>query len=70
MAISLQAAGYAVGRYKARSLMKKVGLKVKPSKRFKRTTDSRHSLPVALHLLNQRFQADGLSSRLGHRGPA
>jgi len=59
MAISLQAAGYAVGRYKARSLMKKAGLSVNPPKRFKRTTDSRHSLPVALHLLNQRFQVDG-----------
>jgi transposase InsO family protein len=59
MAISLQAAGYAVGRYKARSLMKKAGLKVRPHKRFKRTTDSRHSLPVAPNLLKQRFQVDG-----------
>jgi len=42
-----------------RDLLKKAGLSVKPSKKFKRTTDSRHSLPVAPHLLNQRFQVDG-----------
>ena len=58
MMISLQTAGYSVGRYKARSLMKKAGLSVRPPKRFKRTTDSRHNLPVAPNLLNQRFKVD------------
>jgi transposase InsO family protein len=58
MAISLQSKGYSVGRYKARSLMKKAGLKVRAPQRFKTTTDSRHSLPAAPNLLNQRFQVD------------
>jgi putative transposase len=58
MVISLREAGYAVGRYKARRLMKKAGLEVKSRKKFKRTTDSRHKLPVAANLVNQRFQVD------------
>ena len=53
MVISLREAGYAVGRYKARRLMKKAGLEVKSRKKFKRTTDSRHKLPVAANLVNQ-----------------
>jgi transposase InsO family protein len=58
MKISLQTSGHPVGRFKARSLMKKAGLSVKPGKKFKRTTDSRHNLPVAPNLLNQQFQVD------------
>jgi transposase InsO family protein len=58
MVIDLRSAGYRVGRYKARSLMKNAGLEVKPRKKFKRTTDSRHQLPVAPNLLNQQFQVD------------
>ena len=50
---ALKAEGYAVGRFRARSLMKKAGLEVKRPKRFKKTTDSRHKLPVAPNLLNQ-----------------
>jgi len=55
---SLQKAGYPVGRHKVRRLMKKAGLAVKPPKRFKRTTDSRHNLPVAPNLVNQQFKVD------------
>jgi transposase InsO family protein len=58
MAISLQTAGYAVGRFRARSLMKKAGLEVKRPKRFKRTTDSRHKLPVAPNRVNQQFEVE------------
>jgi putative transposase len=54
----LRTAGYQVGRYKVRRLMKKAGLSVRYPKKFKRTTDSRHNLPIALNLLNQQFQAD------------
>jgi len=39
--------GYKIGRYRARSLMKKAGVFVKRRQRFKRTTDSNHKLPVA-----------------------
>ena len=58
IAKSLRKLGYAVGRYKARSLMKKAGLEVKFRKKFKRTTDSRHKLPVAANLVNQQFRVD------------
>ena len=58
MVKSLQTAGYPVGRDKARRLMKKAGLSVKTTRKFKKTTDSRHKLPVAPNLLNQQFQAD------------
>jgi putative transposase len=54
----LKAAGYNVGRFRARSLMKKAGLKVKRLKRFKKTTDSRHSLPVAPNRVNQQFTVE------------
>ena len=38
--------------------MKKVGVSVRQRKKFKRTTDSRHKLPVAPNLLNQQFQVE------------
>lgn len=47
--------GFEIGRYRTRSLMKKLGLVVKRKKRFVLTTDSRHSLPVAENLLNREF---------------
>ncbi len=47
-----------MGRFRARSLMKKAGLEVKRPRRFKRTTDSRHKLPVAPNRLNQQFQVE------------
>jgi putative transposase len=58
MVRDLRDAGYPVGRYKARKLMKKAGVEAKVPKKFKRTTDSRHKLPIAPNLVNQRFQAD------------
>jgi hypothetical protein len=39
-------------------IRKKLGIKCKQNKRFKATTDSRHNLPVAENLLNQRFEVD------------
>ena len=48
--------GHDVGRYRARSLMKKAGVSVKHRKKFKITTDSKHNLPVVPNLLNQIFQ--------------
>lgn len=55
---SLQAAGYSLGQYKVRSLMKKAGLSAKYPQKFKITPDSRHELPVVPNLLNQQFQID------------
>jgi transposase InsO family protein len=53
--------GVAVGVHRIRRLRKKLGLSCKQKRRFKATTDSRHSLPVAENLLGQRFQASAPS---------
>jgi putative transposase len=47
--------GYDVGRDKVRRIMKLLGLKAKICRRFKVTTDSRHSFPVAPNILNRNF---------------
>jgi len=58
IAKNLHSFGYLIGRSRARSLMRKLGLKVKNTKRYKVTTDSRHSYPVAPNLLDQQFKVD------------
>ena len=50
--------GYDVGRYRARTLMKKAGVSVKRRKKFKRTTDSNHKHPIAPNLLNRQFDVE------------
>ena len=55
MAKNLQAKGYAVGRYQARTLMRKAGVECKQRRRYKVTTDSRHKMPVADNVLNREF---------------
>jgi transposase InsO family protein len=47
--------GHQIGRYKVRRLMRELGLKAKNPKRYKVTTDSRHSFPVAANLLDRKF---------------
>ena len=47
--------GFEIGRYRVRKLMKQLDLVVKRKKQFVLTTDSKHGLPVAENLLNQRF---------------
>lgn len=56
IAASLNRGGYTIGLYATKSLMKRNNLKVVPKRRFKRTTDSRHKLPVAPDLLQRDFQ--------------
>ena len=51
----LQYEGHQLGRYKVRSLMRKLGLKAKCPRRYKVTTDSRHSFPIAANLLDRNF---------------
>lgn len=58
MSEKLRSQGHDVGRCRARSLMKKAGVSVKRCKKFKRTTDSKHNLPVAPNLLDRNFQVD------------
>ena len=55
MAKKLTREGYRVGRYKARRLMRDLGLKAKAPRRFKVTTDSRHSFHIAPNVLNRQF---------------
>jgi transposase InsO family protein len=55
MSRALRALGHPVGRSQARSLMRKLGLRVRPTRRFKVTTDSKHSRPVAQNVLAREF---------------
>jgi transposase InsO family protein len=43
--------GHQIGIYKVRRMMRDLGLKATPAKRYKVTTDSRHSFPVAANVL-------------------
>jgi putative transposase len=55
IAKGLQAKGYAIGRYKARRLMRQAGVVCKQRRRYRVTTQSNHSLPVAANELNREF---------------
>lgn len=48
--------GVMCGRNRVVRLMRRAGLKSKRVRKFKTTTDSKHSLPVAPNLLNQNFK--------------
>ena len=48
--------GVKVGVFRIRRIRKKLGICCKQKKKFKATTDSNHSLPVAGNLLNQEFE--------------
>lgn len=49
--------GIIVGVHRIKRIRKKLGLCCRQKRRFKVTTDSRHSLPVAENLLEQKFEA-------------
>jgi transposase InsO family protein len=55
MSRALRALGYPVGRHQARTLMRQLGLRVLPNRRFRVTTDSKHDLPVAPNVLARDF---------------
>lgn len=50
--------GIVVGRHRVARLMRQDGLRAKTARRFRSTTDSRHSHPVAENLLARRFNRD------------
>jgi len=54
----LSAHGVNVGISRIRRIRKKLGIRCKQVRRFRATTDSGHSLPVAENLLDQRFTAE------------
>jgi len=49
--------GVKVGISRIRRIRKKLGIRCKQKRKFKATTDSRHSLPIAENLLKQEFKA-------------
>ena len=53
----LAAHGVKVGIYRIRRIRKKLGIRCKQAKKFKVTTHSNHTLPVAENLLGQDFTA-------------
>lgn len=55
IAKGLQTKGYAVGRYRARRLMRQAGVECKQRRRYRVTTQSNHRLPVAANELNREF---------------
>ena len=54
----LQAEGKSVGRHRVAKIMRDNGWRAKAAKKYKATTNSNHSLPVAPNLLEQNFEAD------------
>jgi putative transposase len=55
----LREQGVEVGICRIRRIRKKLGLRCKQKRKFRATTDSKHTLPVAENLLNQEFEARG-----------
>jgi putative transposase len=53
--------GIHVSVYRIKNLRKKMDLRCKQVKKFKATTNSNHTLPVAPNLLNQKFQVSALN---------
>lgn len=54
----LRASGIRCGKNRVARLMRENGIRAKTKRRFKITTDSKHSLPIAENLLKQEFTAD------------
>jgi putative transposase len=55
----LKEQGVKVGICRIRRIRKKLGIRCKQRKKFRATTDSKHTLPVVENLLNQEFEATG-----------
>ena len=54
----LRRQGVRVGRKRVERLMRREGLRGRVRRRFRRTTDSSHALPVAPNVLDRRFAVD------------
>jgi transposase InsO family protein len=53
----LKARGHRVGKKRVERLMREGGLQGRQKRRFRRTTDSKHAMPVAPNVLARRFEA-------------
>ena len=58
MTRELQDDGHLIGRRRTARLMRENGMKARQKRRFKRTTDSHHSWPVAPNIIDQDFTAE------------
>jgi putative transposase len=56
IANELKSSGESCGKHKAARLMKKLNIKPLTKRRFKLTTDSKHSLPIYTNVLNRDFK--------------
>lgn len=54
----LRASGFRVSRKRVARLMSELGLESRRKRRFKATTDSKHTLPVAENVLDRQFDVD------------
>lgn len=57
----LREEGVVIGRYRTRTLMRKLGLKVQQRVKYKATTKRKHSDAAADNLLNQNFNPVGVN---------
>ena len=65
MTREFQDQGLRVGRRRTARLMRENGLRARQKRRFKRTTDSLHALPLAPNLLDQDFSAERPNEQWG-----
>lgn len=61
----LKAEGVPAGRHRVARIMQDNGLRAKAARKYKATTNSKHSLPVAPNLLGQNFLADKPDQKWG-----
>ena len=59
VAVTLRREGTSIGRRRVARLMRADGLSGVPRRRFRRTTDSEHTLPIAANLVDRDFEAVG-----------
>jgi putative transposase len=53
----MKARGMPAGKERIRKIMQMHGIRVRHKRRYKATTDSKHSFPVAPNVLNRQFRA-------------
>jgi putative transposase len=54
--LKLESKGIPIGKHRTARLMKEAGIVARKPKRFKKTTDSKHKLPIAPNLVERRFE--------------
>jgi len=58
--------GFEIGRDRTRRLMQRLNLKVRQKRKYRVTTDSNHSLPVAANVLNREFAPSAPNRAFSH----